>query len=303
MRQDNPVVDVSKTAAWLKARTGKFKPVAAIISGSGLADSLPELTGRISIPYSSIPNFSRTTVKGHKGELVFGRLHGKDVVIMRGRFHYYEGRPLSFIAFPVRVLAFLGVKTLIVTAAVGSLKPSLRPGDLLILKDHVNFMGANPLMGNYNALFGEMFPDMSEPYDAALRREALAAARKLKVRAGEGVYFAVTGPSYETPAEVKVCRMLGGSVVGMSVVPEVIAARQLKMKVLGVCWISNTCVGAVSKPRPPLCIGGASGPQTANFSSGISNNIPDHGDVLKLGGKVSVKMKALLETVLKSDNV
>ena len=278
MHQDNPVINVSKTAAWLKARTRKFKPVAAIIAGSGLADSLPELTDKVSIPYSSIPNFPRTTVKGHKGELVFGRLHGKDVVIMRGRFHYYEGRPLNFIAFPVRVLAFLGVKTLIVTAAVGSLKSSLRPGDFLILKDHINFMGANPLMGNYNSLFGEMFPDMNEPYDAVLRREALVAARKIKIRASEGVYLAVTGPSYETPAEVRVYRMLGGSVAGMSVVPEVIAARQLKIKVLGVCWISN-------------------------FTSGISRKILDHGDVLKLGKKVSVKMKALLENVLKSGNI
>ena len=278
MHMDNPVINVSKTAAWLKARTKKIKPVAAIISGSGLTDSLPAMTDQMSIPYSSIPGFPRTTVKGHKGELVFGRLHGKDVVIMRGRFHYYEGRALNFIAFPVRVLAFLGVKTLIVTAAVGSLKPSLRPGDFLILKDHINFMGANPLMGNYDSVFGEMFPDMNEPYDAALRREALAAARKMKVRASEGVYVAVTGPSYETPAEVRAYGMLGGSVAGMSVVPEVIAARQLKMKVLGVCWISN-------------------------FTSGISKEILAHGDVLKLGEKVSVKMKALLETILKSGKV
>ncbi|MFA6433969.1 MAG: purine-nucleoside phosphorylase [Elusimicrobiales bacterium] len=278
MQQDNPVTNVAKTSAWLKSRIGKFRPVAGIIAGSGLADSLPELADKISIPYAAIPNFPRTTVVGHKGELIFGRLHGKDVVVMRGRFHYYEGRHLNFIAFPVRVLAFLGVKSLIVTAAVGSLRPSLRPGDLLILKDHINFMGANPLMGNYDRLFGEMFPDMNEPYDAALRKDALAAARKLKIPAREGVYIAVTGPSYETPAEVRVYRMFGGSVAGMSVVPEVIAARQLKMKVLGVCWISN-------------------------FTSGISRTPLAHDDVLALGGKVSVKMKALLDAVMKSDNV
>jgi len=278
MRSENPVSKVRATAAWLKARTRQFKPVAAIISGSGLANSLPELTDRISISYSNIPNFPGTTVKGHKGELVFGRMGGRDVVIMRGRFHYYEGRPLNFIAFPVRVLAFLGVKTLIVTAAVGSLKPSIRPGDFLVLRDHINFMGGNPLIGNYDPLFGEMFPDMNEPYDAILRREVLAAARKLKVRASEGVYLAVTGPSYETPSEVKCYRMLGGSVAGMSVVPEVIAARQLKMKVLGICWISN-------------------------FTSGISKTALDHADVLKLGEKVSVKMKVILETVLRSKNI
>jgi len=278
MSSENPAVKVSRTAAWLKARTRKFRPVAAIIAGSGLANSLPDLEDKVTIPYSSIPNFPRTTVKGHKGELVFGRLGGRDVVIMRGRFHYYEGRPLNFIAFPVRVLASLGVRTLVVTAAVGSLKPSIRPGDFLVLKDHINLMGGNPLMGNYDPCFGEMFPDMNEPYDAALRRVALAAARKLKTRAGEGVYVAVTGPSYETPAEVRSYRMLGGSVAGMSVVPEVIAARQLKMKVLGICWISN-------------------------FTSGISKEVLEHADVLKLGEKVSVKMKAILETVLRSKNI
>jgi len=275
MRSSDTVSKVSTTAAWLKARTKRFRPSVAIIAGSGLATALPELTNAVSIPYSRIPNFPRTTVQGHKGELVFGRLHGKDVVIMRGRFHYYEGHRLNFIAFPVRVLSSLGVKALIVTAAVGSLKPSIRPGDFLILKDHINFMGANPLMGNYDRFFGAMFPDMNEPYDAALRREALRIARGLKVRAAEGVYLAVTGPSYETPAEVRAYRMLGGSVAGMSVVPEVIAARQLGMKVLGVCWISN-------------------------FTSGISTETLEHEDVLRLGEKVSVKMKALLEKVISS---
>ncbi len=275
MQSSDTVSKVARTTAWLKARTRQFKPVVAIIAGSGLADSLPELSDRVSIPYSRIPNFPKTTVKGHKGELVFGRLHGKDVVIMRGRFHYYEGHRMNFIAFPVRVLSLLGARTLIVTAAVGSLKPSIRPGDLLILKDHINFMGANPLMGNYDSSFGEMFPDMNIPYDAGLRREAMAAARKLKARAVEGVYLAVTGPSYETPSEVKAYRLLGGSVAGMSVVPEVIAARQLGMKVLGVCWISN-------------------------FTSGLSGKTLEHGDVLKLGEKVSVTIKALLESVLKS---
>jgi purine-nucleoside phosphorylase len=278
MRSSDTVSKVAATAAWLKARTKQFKPVAAIIAGSGLADSLPELSGRVSIPYSSIPNFPPTTVKGHRGELVFGRLHGKDVVIMRGRFHYHEGHRMNFIAFPVRVLSLLGARTLIVTAAVGSLKLSIRPGDLLILKDHINFMGANPLMGNYDSSFGEMFPDMNVAYDAGLRREALAAARKLKARAVEGVYLAVTGPSYETPAEVRAYRLLGGSVAGMSVVPEVIAARQLGMKVLGVCWISN-------------------------FTGGLSAKTLEHKDVLKLGEKVSVTMKALLEEVLKSKRI
>jgi purine-nucleoside phosphorylase len=273
MLSTGTVSQVAAAAAWIKARSRGLRPSVAVIAGSGLADSLPELSGKVVIPYSKIPNFPRTTVKGHKGELVFGRLGGLDVVIMRGRFHYYEGHRLNFLAFPVRVLASLGVKTLVVTAAVGSLKTSLKPGDFLILKDHLNFMGANPLMGNYDSSFGEMFPDMSEPYDPALRRAALAAARRLHIRAGEGVYVAVTGPSYETPTEVRAYRMFGGSVVGMSVAPEVIAARQLKMKVLGVCWVSN-------------------------FASGIAARAFDHAEVLQLGAKVSVKMKALLTAVL-----
>lgn len=275
MKSSEILANVERTAAWIKKRAAGFKPHTAIIAGSGLGNSLPQLTDKVSIPYSAIPGFPRTTVKGHAGELVFGRMGGHDAVMMRGRFHYYEGRPLSFIAFPIRVLAALGVKNLLLTAAVGSLKPSIKPGDLVLLKDHINLMGANPLMGNYDQAFGEMFPDMNEPYDKALRREAVALAKKFKVRAVEGVYTAVTGPSYETPAEVKMYRMMGGDIAGMSVVPETITARQLKIRVAGLCWVSN-------------------------FTSGISKTTLSHEEVLELGAKVSDKMRALLEGLLKS---
>jgi len=275
MGQQSQNEKVASTAAWIRARTAGYRPVAAVITGSGLAGSMPDLSDRLSISYSRIPGFPATTVKGHKGELVFGRLAGRDVVIMRGRFHYYEGHSLGLIAFPLRVLSRLGVKTLLATAAVGSLKPSLRPGDFLILKDHINLMGSNPLMGNYDAAFGEMFPGMSEAYDPALRREALRAARRLGTRVSEGVYIAVTGPSYETPAEVRAYRSLGGTVAGMSMAPEVIAARQLGMKVLGICWISN-------------------------FASGVAARSFGHQEVLDLGKAVSVKMKGLLDAVLRS---
>ena len=278
MEASEILANVEKTAAWLKKKAPGFKPVTAIIAGSGLGNSLPRLEGGFSIPYSGIPGFPATTVKGHAGELVCGRMAGKDVVIMRGRFHYYEGRPLNFIAFPVRVLAALGVRNLVLTAAVGSLKPALKPGDMLILGDHLNLMGSNPLMGNYHDSFGAMFPDMCEPYDKALRAEILALARKLKIRATAGVYTAVTGPSYETPAEVRMYRMLGGDVAGMSVVPETIAARQLGLRVAGICWISN-------------------------FTSGISKTALTHDEVLELGEKVSVKMRALLEALIKSKAV
>ena len=272
------LAEVERTAGWLKNKARGLKPATAIIAGSGLGNSLPRLEGGITIPYRAIPGFPCTTVKGHAGELVFGRLAGKEVVIMRGRFHYYEGRPLNFIAFPVRVLAALGVKNLVLTAAVGSLKPAIKPGDMLVLKDHLNLMGSNPLMGNYHESFGAMFPDMREPYDKALRSEIIKLARKLKIRATEGVYTAVTGPSYETPAEVRMYRMLGGDIAGMSVVPETIAARQLGLRVAGVCWISN-------------------------FTSGISKTALTHDEVLELGEKVSVKMRALLEALIKSKAV
>ena len=278
MRSDITVAMVRSTADWLKARTKKYKPTVAIIVGSGLADSIPGLKNRLVIHYSKIPHFPCTTVKGHKGELIFGTYKGKDVVVMCGRFHYYEGYKLNVIPFPLRVFSLLGVKSLIVTAAVGSLKPAIKPGDLMVVSDHINLMGSNPLMGNHDPLFGEMFPDMSEAYDNALRKEALAAARKLRIKAMAGVYLAVTGPSYETPAEVRLYSFLGGSVAGMSVVPEVIAARQLNIKVLGICWVSN-------------------------FTSGVIKSKVEHSEVLELGAKVSVKMKALIERMLGSKNI
>lgn len=266
---------VERTAGWLKRIASDFRPQTAIIAGSGLGGALPRLTDKISVPYKDIPGFPSTTVKGHSGELVFGRMGSQDVVMMKGRFHYYEGRPLSFIAFPIRVLRALGVKNLVLTAAVGSLKPGLKPGNLVILKDHINLMGSNPLMGNHHPAFGEMFPDMNDPYDKALRREAVKLARKARVKAVEGIYTAVTGPSYETPAEVKVYRMLGGDIAGMSVVPETITARQLQLRVAGICWVSN-------------------------FTSGISKKVLTHAEVLALGAKASVKLQAILEGLLKS---
>lgn len=278
MEPSEILADVDKTAVWLKRIAAGFEPRTAIIAGSGLGNSLPRLEDKVSVSYKDIPGFPSTTVKGHAGELVFGRMGGKDAVMMRGRFHYYEGRPLSFIAFPIRVLAALGVKNLLLTAAVGSLKPAIKPGDLVVLKDHINLMGSNPLMGNYHEAFGEMFPDMNEPYDKALRREAMKLAKKCRVRAREGVYAAVTGPSYETPAEVRVYRMLGGDIAGMSVVPETITARQLKLRVAGLCWVSN-------------------------FTSGISKTALTHEEVLALGAKVSPKMQAVLEGLLKSKAV
>ncbi|MCK4936642.1 MAG: purine-nucleoside phosphorylase [Elusimicrobiales bacterium] len=275
MNDNNELARIKKAVKWINGKTKNRKPLTAIITGSGLSDCLPDLTDKVVLPYKNIPGFPTTTVKGHKGELVFGNYKGKQIVIMRGRFHFYEGCKMSFIAMPIRVLGFLGVKNLIVTAAVGSLRPAIKPGEIVLLNDHINMTGDNPLIGNYNEKFGAMFPDMSNPYDKKLLKIASKAAKKLKIKIKSGVYFAVSGPSYETAKEVGVYRMLGGDVVGMSVVPEVIAARQMKINVLGISWVSN-------------------------FTTGISNKIIEHKEVLELGGKVSLKIKALIEAVLAS---
>ncbi len=275
MTDNHELKKIKKVVKWLNAKTKNKKPSIAIITGSGLSDSLPELTDKIVLSYKDIPDFPQTTVKGHKGELVFGNYHGKQIVIMRGRFHYYESHKMSFISMPIRILGFLGVKNLIVTAAVGSLRASIKPGEIVLLKDHINMTGDNPLIGNYDEVFGNMFPDMNNPYDGKILKFTLNEAKKLAIKAKPGIYFAVSGPSYETPAEVRVYRMLGGDVVGMSVVPEVIAAKQMKMKVLGICWVSN-------------------------LGSGISTKTLEHNEVLELGKKVSGKIKFLLKAVLKS---
>jgi len=264
---------VKKAAAYLRKKISTQKPAVGVIMGSGLTDSMPSLRDKITLPYEKIPGFMKTTVEGHKGELIFGRCRRQDLVIMRGRFHYYEGMPMNCIAMPIRILSFLGVKTLIVTAAVGSMKKKIKPGDLMILTDHINFMGSNSLIGNYSKEFGEMFPDMSKPYDRRLSDFAFKTARRNSFRIHRGVYFAVSGPSYETSAEVKAYRMLGGDVVGMSVVPEVTAARQLGMKVVGICWVSN-------------------------FASGISPETLEHKEVLELGKIVSPKIKMIIEETL-----
>ncbi|GAB4031013.1 MAG: purine-nucleoside phosphorylase [Elusimicrobiota bacterium] len=266
---------IKEAALWLNNRTGNFSPEILMITGSGLSNAVPELKDRKVIPYDEIPGFSRTTVSGHKGELWLGEAAGKKIAVMRGRFHFYEGHHMSYISFPIRLLHYLGARKLIVTAAVGSLKKNIAPGDLVILKDQINMMSDNPLIGNYSPVFGEMFVDMNEPYDIKSVAAAEKICKALKIKAHKGVYFAVTGPAYETAAEVKMYAKLGGDVAGMSVVPEVIVGRQLKMKVLGLAWISN-------------------------FATGISKKEFDHSLVLKLGETAGEKIKKVIEKLISS---
>ncbi len=242
------LASIKKAVSFLNKKTKNFRPEIALITGSGLAGSIPALTSKITVPYTAIPGFLHSTVPGHTGNLIFGGYKGRNVVVMQGRFHYYEGHPMKDLAFSIRTLKMLGVQTLLVSAAVGSMDMNLKPGSLCVLKDHINFMGNNPLIGNYDPAFGPMFFDLTEAYDKTLRKTALAAAKKAHIHAGEGVYLAVTGPNFETPAEIQLFKKFGASVVGMSVVPEVLVARQCGIKVLGMAWVTNMGCGISKTP-------------------------------------------------------
>jgi purine-nucleoside phosphorylase len=218
-------------------------PEVALILGSGLGALADEVRADAIVPYADIPHFPRPAVEGHRGRLVLGTLAGRTVAVMQGRAHYYEGYEVAEIAFPVRVLYALGARTLIVTNAAGGLNPTFRPGDLMLISDHINFTGTNVLIGPNEAAWGPRFPDMSAAYDPALITLAEAAAGTMNLAARKGVYVGVTGPSYETPAELRMMARWGGDAVGMSTVNEVIAARHAGMRVLGISAIANLATG------------------------------------------------------------
>jgi purine-nucleoside phosphorylase len=225
----------------IQART-TFSPDVAIILGTGLGGLANEIERPTRIPYTEIPGFPRATVESHAGQLLLGMLSGQRVVAMQGRFHRYEGYSLQQIALPVRVLRALGARTLIVSNACGGMNPLWSPGDLMLLADHINLLGDNPLVGPNDDTLGPRFPDMSAPYDSGLRAIARSVALELGITLREGVYVAVTGPSLETRAEYRMLRTLGGDVVGMSTVPEVITAVHMSMRVLGLSIITDECL-------------------------------------------------------------
>ena len=230
-----------ETIEYLRERITRA-PSVILVLGSGLGEMAEEITDAVAIPYAEIPGFPRSTVAGHAGRLVAGIVNGVEVVAMQGRFHLYEGWEPTVVALPIRVLAALGAGTLVVSNAAGGLRPGMKAGDLMLIADHLNLMGKNPLTGP--VLTGEeRFPDMSAPYDPELRRVAAALALEQRIRLEEGVYAAVLGPSYETPAEIRMLRALGADAVGMSTVPEVIVARALGLRVLGISLISNLAAG------------------------------------------------------------
>lgn len=222
-----------------------LRPDIGLVLGSGLGDFADTLEDAVRVPYSQIPNFPVPTVPGHSGALVFGKKCGRSVVVLQGRIHYYEGLPQQEITLPIRVLAALGVKTLVLTNACGGVNLSFRPGDLMLISDHINFSGANPLIGPNLDAFGPRFPDMSDLYTASLRAAIREAAAADGIALQEGVYAMYSGPNYETPAEIRMFRILGADAVGMSTVPEALVAGQCGMQVVGVSCITNMAAGVL----------------------------------------------------------
>jgi purine-nucleoside phosphorylase len=247
-------------------------PSTALVLGSGLGSLVDALSDRVAIPYERIPHFPVPTVEGHAGNLVAGSVHGARVLILQGRFHHYEGHDLEAVTFPVRVLQRLGVKTLILTAATGGIRLDLKPGDIVCLADHLNLIGQNPLRGPNEARLGVRFPDMTEVYSARLRQTAVAEAERLKIPISTGVYACVPGPSYETPAEIRMLRTLGADVVGMSTVPEAIVARHGGMEVLALALVTNMAAGVLGTPishEEVLAAGAESVPRIRALVEGI----------------------------------
>lgn len=229
---------INETVEYLKKATN-FIPEVGIILGSGLGNLTDEITIEHSISYQDIPNFPVSTVKGHSGKLVFGTLSGKKVIAVKGRFHYYEGWSMEQVVFPVRVMKFLGIETLIVSNAAGGMGEKFRVGDLMIINDHINFQPEHPLRGKNNDDLGPRFPDMTNAYDPSLVAKAQDIADNNDIVCYQGVYIGVQGPTFETPAEYKMFHIMGADAVGMSTVPEVIVARHMGIKVFGMSVITD----------------------------------------------------------------
>jgi purine-nucleoside phosphorylase len=264
--------DVQAAREAVAGRLGERQPALAIVLGSGLGGLADRIERPLRIPYADIPGFHLPKVEGHKGELVIGGLGGKTVLAQSGRFHMYEGYSADAAALPVRLFAALGIRTLIVTNAAGGIRRSFGHGTLMLLSDHLNLTGRNPLVGHARA-GEERFPDMSEAYDGGLRGVAKQAARKLGLTLEEGVYAGLLGPSYETPAEVRMLERLGADAVGMSTVLEVIAARALGMKCLGFSLVTNPAAGHTA----------------ASLS---------HKEVMEVAGRAGKDLAALVEAIV-----
>ena len=261
-----------KAARMIRART-KTEVSVAIVLGSGLGAFAEELTDATAIPYSEIPGFAHTTVEGHVGQLVIGKAGDVIVAAMQGRFHFYEGYSLEEVTFPIRVLKLIGVSTLVLTNAAGALNVEFAPGSLMVISDHINLLGANPLTGPNDDRFGPRFPDLTLVYAAELQNMVIEEARAMDMEMRRGIYAALSGPSYETPAEIHMVRTLGADAVGMSTVPEAIVARHMDMRVIGISCITN-------------------------LAAGVSNRPIDHSQVMAIGNRVRGQFTDLLRRVV-----
>ncbi|MDX9781944.1 MAG: purine-nucleoside phosphorylase [Bacteroidales bacterium] len=266
---------IKESSEYIRNRTNNFKPVIGIILGSGLGELAEDISEKLVIPYSEIPNFAKSTAIGHKGNLIFGKLGGKDVVAMQGRFHYYEGYSMDLVTLPVRVMKNLGISHLFVSNAAGGVNPDFRVGDLMIIRDHINLM-PNPLIGKNIDEFGPRFPDMTRPYEPKLIALAEKIALGLGIPLKKGVYLAGTGPTYETPAEYGFFGKIGADAVGMSTVPEVIIARHSSIPVFGMSVITN---------------------EAFSFSDDFVN---DGGDVVKAANAASSRMTLLFKSMIEN---
>ena len=233
---------ILSAAEYIKKQTN-LCPDIGLVLGSGLGDYADTLEEAVRIPYADIPNFPVPTVPGHSGAMVFGKKCGQTVVVLQGRIHYYEGLPQKEITLPIRVLAALGVKTVVLTNACGGVNLSFKPGDLMLISDHINFSGSNPLIGANLDAFGPRFPDMSDLYTASIRAAIKEKASAAGIQLQEGVYAMYSGPNYETPAEIRMFRIMGADTVGMSTVPEALVAGHCGMQVVGISCITNMAAG------------------------------------------------------------
>lgn len=274
-----------EAADFIKSKFGK-EISTVVVLGSGLGAFADEIENGVKIPYEQIPHFARSTVEGHAGQLVLGEIDGLPIAVQQGRFHYYEGYEMEQVTFPVRTFGLMGIKNAILTNAAGSLSMDMRPGSLMLISDHLNMMGTNPLRGANDENFGPRFPDMSTVYDREFQEITHELANVLANERFEngqdpvmidflhrGVYCALSGPTYETPAEIRLYRLLGADAVGMSTVPEAIAARHLGMKVLGISCITN-------------------------FGAGMTDEVINHEEVMETGAKVAEVFKQLLRRVI-----
>jgi purine-nucleoside phosphorylase len=262
-----------EAARFVNLKAGQRKPQAAVVLGSGLAEAVRLDGPPVEIPFNEVPHFVSPTVEGHPGTLMIGSLGGADVVVMKGRFHFYEGYSMEDVTFPIRVFCLMGIKTLVVTNAAGGISPQLNPGSLMLITDHINLMGDSPLRGPNEGRFGPRFPDLTAAYAPDYIDLAHDVARSAGLALTEGVYLALSGPAYETPAEIRMLRELGADAVGMSTVPEIIVARHCGLKVLAISCITNVAAGLTHKEI-------------------------NHQQVMEIGRRSSAQISALLEDLL-----